>query len=67
MLKCSYIIKVRGCTSRISEATLSVKMGLSRSSDELWFDANEITDVSRDLTFMCMWGGADVCFKRFRA
>src|SRR5215831_9259173 len=31
MSRCSYIISVLGCVSRISEATLSVKIGLSRS------------------------------------
>src|SRR2546430_17724358 len=31
MSRCSYIIRVLGCVSRISEATLSVKIGLSRA------------------------------------
>ena len=37
--RCSYIISVRGWVSRISEATLRVNIGLSRSMPESWSPA----------------------------
>src|SRR6476660_4687333 len=64
MSRCSYIIRVRGCVSRISEATLSVKMGLSRSMPASSGAAAEAAAVSRCLAVMCFLIGRIIPFKR---
>src|SRR5258706_16248951 len=61
MSRCSYIIRVLGCVSRISEATLSVKIGLSRSipaSRPAWPPAVWGESLGFCFTsFFFVWGG----------